>query len=73
MSEPKDLIEQLRRSNRRWKTLALTACLALLLVGIMGLAAMTRQQIMVEKERLAAIDAHARAAALQAANAPRSR
>jgi hypothetical protein len=39
MTEPKDLLlinEQLRRSNRRWKTLALTACSVLLLVVLFG-------------------------------------
>jgi len=39
MTEPKDLLlvnEQLRRSNRFWKTLALAACAVLLLVAIFG-------------------------------------
>jgi hypothetical protein len=37
MTEPKDLllaIEQLRRSNRRWKALALAACAVVMLVGL---------------------------------------
>ena len=47
MTEPKDLlllVEQLRRSNRRWKTLALTACFALALMFVGGLVAATVQQ-----------------------------
>ncbi len=74
MSEPKNLIEQLQRSNRRWKMLALAACFCLLLVGLMGLAAISRQQMMVEAERRAAMAAQARAVeALQAANSAQPR
>ena len=39
MTEPKDLllvVEQLRRSKRRWKTLALAACSTLVLVVLFG-------------------------------------
>jgi hypothetical protein len=47
MSETKELVlanEQLRRSNRRWKTLALAACSALILMAVVGfVAAMTAQ------------------------------
>ena len=42
MSEPKDLVvvnEQLRKSNRRWKTVALAACSALVLMAILSLVA----------------------------------
>jgi hypothetical protein len=51
MSEPKDLllvIEQLRRSNRRWKALALAACLALVLMGLFGLVAVERRRVQAE-------------------------
>ena len=42
MTEPKDLLlvnEELRRSNRRWKTLALGACSALAFVLLLGFVA----------------------------------
>jgi len=45
MSEPKDLVvvnEQLRKSNRRWKTVALAACSALVLMAILSLVAAQR-------------------------------
>ena len=45
MSEPKDLIEQLRRSNRRWKALALAACSVLVLAALAGFVAMARDQM----------------------------
>ena len=51
MSEPKDLllvIEQLRRSNRRWKTLALTACFALALMVIGSFVGAARQRARAE-------------------------
>jgi hypothetical protein len=38
-TEPKDLLlvnEQLRRSNRRWKALALAACAVVILVGLLS-------------------------------------
>ena len=50
-TEPKDLLlvnEQLRRSNRRWKTLALAACTLLLLVTLFGIVAATRARIQAE-------------------------
>jgi hypothetical protein len=48
MLEPKDLLlvnEQLRRSNRRWKALALAACAALVFVVFLGFVAMTRERM----------------------------
>ena len=42
MTEPKDLVvvnEQLRKSNRRWKRVALAACSALVLMTILSLVA----------------------------------
>jgi hypothetical protein len=51
MSEPKDLlliIEQLRRSNRRWKALALAACAALLLVALFGVMRAEAQRMRAE-------------------------
>jgi hypothetical protein len=45
MTEPKDLLlvnEQLRRSNRRWKLLALSACAALVLAILFGVVAAER-------------------------------
>src|SRR5689334_18014868 len=60
MTEPKDLlllVEQLRRSNRRWKTLALTACALLVLMACFSVVAATRARIQAEHamraERLA--------------------
>jgi hypothetical protein len=44
MLETKDLLlanEHLRRSNRRWKALALAACSALVLVLLLGFVALT--------------------------------
>jgi hypothetical protein len=70
MSEPKDLllvIEQLRRSNRRWKALALGACATLLLVALFSVIAATRARIQAEVAMRAERDA--RVAALRAANA----
>jgi hypothetical protein len=45
MSDPKDLVEQLQRSNRRWKTLALAACSVLVLAALLGFAAMYRERM----------------------------
>jgi hypothetical protein len=56
MSEPKDLllvIEQLRRSNRRWKAQALTACLVLALMVIGSVVVATRARIQAEHARRA--------------------
>ena len=56
MTEPKDLLivnEQLRRSKRRWKTLALAACSVLLLmvVGIFVVATWERMRLERQKRR----------------------
>jgi hypothetical protein len=51
MTESKDLVlvnEQLRRSNRRWKALALTACAALIGIVLFGLLRADRQRMQVE-------------------------
>jgi hypothetical protein len=70
MSDPKDLIEQLGRSNRRWKALALTACSTLALVLLFGSLLVARQQYRVEAQRRQALEALERAT-VQAANAGR--
>jgi hypothetical protein len=44
MPDPEDFIEQLRRSNRRWKALALAACAALVLAALVGLVAKARER-----------------------------
>ena len=70
MSEPKDLllvIEQLRRSNRRWKALALGACATLILVAFLSVMAATRARIQAEAAMRA--EREARVAAINAANA----
>ena len=57
MTEPKDLLlvnEQLRRSNRGWKALALTACAALAFVMLFGFIAMYRAQARANRELRAA-------------------
>lgn len=57
MSEPKDLLlvnEQLRRSNRRWKALALAACSALVLVVLFGFVAVYTAQVRAKRELRAA-------------------
>jgi ferric-dicitrate binding protein FerR (iron transport regulator) len=46
MPDPKDIIEQLRRSNRRWKALALAACAALVLVALVGFVANLRERML---------------------------
>jgi hypothetical protein len=76
MTEPKDLllaIEQLRRSNRRWKALALAACAVLVLMTCFSIVAATRARIQAEHamraERLARQNAElARVQAQGAAN-----
>jgi hypothetical protein len=48
MTESKDLVfvnEQLRRSNRRWKALALTACAALVAIVLLSALRAERQRI----------------------------
>ncbi len=70
MSEPKDLVlanEQLRRSNRRWKALALGACGTLILVAVLSAMAATRARI--QAEFAIRQEQQARMAALRAANA----
>ena len=57
MSEPKGLLlinEQLRRSNRRWKTLALIACAALAFVLLLGFVAVYTAQEQANRELRAA-------------------
>jgi hypothetical protein len=71
MSEQWDLIEQLRRSNRRWKALALAACSILVLVAVAGFVAMSRQQ-MLSKELMRAME-QAAANAHHAANSGQAR
>ena len=64
MYEPKDLLlvnEQLRRSNRRWKALALVACSALVFVALLGVLAVWLQWMRAEAQMRAAHDALARA------------
>jgi hypothetical protein len=48
MSEPKDLLDQLRRSNRRWRALALAACSTLILVAIVAVILTARQRAQAE-------------------------
>jgi hypothetical protein len=57
MSEPKDLLlvnELLRRSNRRWKALALAACSVLVLAAIFGAVAVGMQRAQAEARLRAA-------------------
>jgi hypothetical protein len=48
MHETNDLIEQLRKSNRRWKALALAASSALVLATLIGMANAARERIRAE-------------------------
>jgi hypothetical protein len=76
MTEPKDLLlinEQLRRSNRFWKTLALVACAALVFVLFLGFVAAYTAQERANRELMRAnaalAEAHqARVDAQRAAN-----
>jgi hypothetical protein len=64
MTEPKDLllvVEQLRRSNRRWKAVALAACAALAFVLLLGFVAAYTAQMRANRELTAANAALARA------------
>jgi hypothetical protein len=51
MTEPKDLlllVEQLRRSNRRWRVLALAACAVVILVALFGVMMAQAQRMRAE-------------------------
>ena len=51
MTEPKDLLlanEHLRRSNRRWKTLALAECAALMFILLFGFVAVSGARMRAE-------------------------
>ena len=64
MTEPKDLlllVEQLRRSNRRWKALALAACAVLVLAVLFGFVGVYTAQMRANHELVAANAALARA------------
>jgi hypothetical protein len=64
MPEPKDLllvIEQLRRSNRRWKRLALAACSVLIVLALVILVSVEWQRRRAEAQLQAANEALARA------------
>ncbi len=50
MTESKDLIEQLRWSNRRWKALALTAWSLLAVVALGGFVAVSWQRMRAEAQ-----------------------
>jgi hypothetical protein len=79
-TEPKDLllvIERLRRSNRRWKALALAACAVVILVGLLSAMWAQAQRMRAEAAMREAIRAEqlarqnaelARAQAQRAAN-----
>jgi hypothetical protein len=57
MTEPKDLLlinEQLRQSNRFWKTLALAACSALIIMALVGFIAAYTAQVRANRQLLAA-------------------
>ncbi len=80
MTEPKDLlviVEQLRRSNRRWKAVALAAFALLLLVALFGVMRAEAERMRAEaamREAHALASAHqARAEAQKAANPPSPR
>ena len=68
-------IEQLRRSNRRWKTLALAACSALILMAVVSFVASTTAQMRLNHELVAANAALASAheARVDAQRAPNPR
>ena len=74
MTEPKDLlllIEQLRRSNRRWKAVALAACFVLILMVVVGFLAATWQQARANAQLRAANAALAQANAARNPGQPR--
>jgi hypothetical protein len=66
MSEPKDLVERLQRSNRRWKTLALAPCSVLVLAALLGFLAMYRERM--QAQQLMRVMERAQANAERAAN-----
>ena len=74
MTEPKDLLlvnEQLRRSNRRWKALALAACAVVILVGLLSAwAQVQRMRAETALNQVLAREHQARVAAQQATNLP---
>jgi hypothetical protein len=61
MSDSDALIEQLRRSNRRWKALALASSTALLFMLLVGIASLASQKMRAEAAMRAANEALARA------------
>jgi hypothetical protein len=72
-TEPKDLllaIEQLRRSKRRWKRLALAACAVMIFVALFGVmrAEVGRMRAEAALSRALVREHQARAEAQQAAN-----
>jgi hypothetical protein len=48
MSDREALVEQLRRSNRRWKALALAACAGLILAAFVGFVVAVRERMQAE-------------------------
>jgi hypothetical protein len=60
MTEPKDLLlvnEHLRRSNRRWKALALAACSVLLIMVVGIFVVATWERMRFERRKQALIEA----------------
>jgi hypothetical protein len=54
MTEPKDLLlvnEQLRRSNRRWKALALAACFVTVLAAFVAFVNVERERVRAAQAR----------------------
>jgi hypothetical protein len=49
MSDADVLVERLRRSNRRWKALALAACTALVLLALAWYASAVARRIRMER------------------------
>ena len=49
MSDADVLMERLRRSNRRWKALALAACMALVLLALAWYASAVARRIRMER------------------------
>ena len=70
MSEPKDLVvvnEQLRKSNRRWKRIALAACSALVLMAILSLVAAEKARRQAEEAMRARHEAAVRSLMVEGA------